>query len=641
VYAWGDKPFWWVSPSGKEKVLVWLLGTGYYQFHRKPFNHQLEESEIYQLIDRYEGLGEAYPYDLLMVRYGLEGDNGRPNPIISDTVKAWNEKYVYPKLILSRNSDVMAEMERRYGDTLPVVAGDYTGYWEDGAASTSEATAINRASHEKILQAQTLWTLLKPQQFPFAEFDAAWVDIIMYDEHTWGANTSVRQPDHEFSVSQDAFKQEYARRGARLTDALLQQALADRIDENSNVIEVFNTSSWPRDNWVKIQADAKWKSVADQNGNIVPCNRFPDGTLGFKASVPAFGSALFSLLETEYRPAHRTESSNIPRLSNFVNANDEDGNTGLNDMLYIIGRNADKNRDRTLENVTVHDYPGGAVRTDIIESTAPNCEKLTRIYTYYRVEGYMEITNIIDKKMERRPEAMFFGFPFALPGGNGKWRYDVPWAMPEVEKDQIPGANRNYYTIQRFYNYGNETANIDWLSLDAPMVQFAPVILQPGAWVIDNAWRKHIEPTGTIYSWVCNNHWETNYKADQSGRLVFRYVIRPNEGKFDQVDSQKFAREIFQPLIAVPVKKDTQPLRDPTGGWLTDSPIVVTSMKPARSDNATIVRLFNTSDQPTSMTGLSRSRAKLSLANTVDDVIGTVGDSLDFAPYEVKTLRIE
>ena len=660
LYYWGDKPFWWVSPSGKEKVLVWMLGTGYYQWHGKPRDHQLQENEIFRLIDRYEGLGDEYPYDLLMVRYGLEGDNGRPNRNISDAVKAWNEKYVWPKLILSRNSDAMAEMEKRYGDTLPVVAGDYTGHWEDGAASTSEATAINRASHEKILQAQTLWSLLNPQAFPFAEFDVAWIDILMYDEHTWGAHSSISQPDSEFAVQQDAYKQEYARRGARLVDDLLQKALADRIDENSNFIEVFNTSSWPRENWVMLQTDAKWKSVVDQTGSPVPFQRLSDGTLAFKASVPALGSALFRLLESEIQPRNdspdslstikgfnvsaaggvipevicRSEVGNI----NIVNP-DDDGNRGLNDMLYIIGRNANRNHDRTIENVTSEEHRGQYILTNVIESTAPNCEKLTRIYRYFRNEGYVEITNIVDKKKERRPEAMFFGFPFALE--NGKWHFDVPGAMPQVEKDQLPGANRNYYTVQRFCNFGNDGANIDWLTLDAPMVQFAPVKLQPNAWNMDTDWREHIEPNGTIYSWVCNNHWETNYKADQSGRLVFRYVIRVNEGTFDQVDSQRFAREIFQPLVAVPVKKDTKPL-NVNINVLADSQVVATSLKPARSGNrAMIVRLFNTSEQPATISGLSQTREKLSIANTVDDPLEAVGDTLNFAPHEVKTVRIE
>ena len=29
----GDRPFWWVSPSGRERVLFWMAGRGYSLFH--------------------------------------------------------------------------------------------------------------------------------------------------------------------------------------------------------------------------------------------------------------------------------------------------------------------------------------------------------------------------------------------------------------------------------------------------------------------------------------------------------------------------------------------------------------------------------------------------------------------------------
>ena len=31
---WGDRPFYWLSPSGKEKVLCWVAGTSYSWFHQ-------------------------------------------------------------------------------------------------------------------------------------------------------------------------------------------------------------------------------------------------------------------------------------------------------------------------------------------------------------------------------------------------------------------------------------------------------------------------------------------------------------------------------------------------------------------------------------------------------------------------------
>lgn len=34
--------------------------------------------------------------------------------------------------------------------------------------------------------------------------------------------------------------------------------------------------------------------------------------------------------------------------------------------------------------------------------------------------------------------------------------------------------------------------------------------------------------TQTFFSYVMNNYWHTNYKADQDGPVTFRYALRPH-----------------------------------------------------------------------------------------------------------------
>ena len=87
----------------------------------------------------------------------------------------------------------MKTLEERYGKDFPVVRGDYMPYWEDGAASTSEATAICRDAKERLIHAETLWAISDPDRYvrQVDLFDSAWSDLLMYDEHTWGASKSV------------------------------------------------------------------------------------------------------------------------------------------------------------------------------------------------------------------------------------------------------------------------------------------------------------------------------------------------------------------------------------------------------------------------------------------------------------------
>jgi hypothetical protein len=44
---------------------------------------------------------------------------------------------------------------------------------------------LNKA--ERLVQAETMWAMLNPKQFPAAAFHEAWRQVLLYSEHTWGA----------------------------------------------------------------------------------------------------------------------------------------------------------------------------------------------------------------------------------------------------------------------------------------------------------------------------------------------------------------------------------------------------------------------------------------------------------------------
>ena len=73
------------------------------------------------------------------------GDNGPLDTSLPPFVHDWNSRYAYPHIVLATTSQMFHDFAARYGKTLPTVHGDYTGYWEDGAASTAPETAITAA----------------------------------------------------------------------------------------------------------------------------------------------------------------------------------------------------------------------------------------------------------------------------------------------------------------------------------------------------------------------------------------------------------------------------------------------------------------------------------------------------------------
>ncbi|MBI4811644.1 MAG: hypothetical protein HY800_09450, partial [Ignavibacteriales bacterium] len=163
IYDLGDKPFYWKSQSGEEKVLTWVAAASYSSFHEGDIT-RLGDEKILKMMRKLEE--NNYPYDIVKLPYTIGGDNGPPDPNLSDFVKRWNEKYVSPRLIIATHEQMFQEFERRYGSTLPTLSGDLTPYWEDGAFSTARETFLNRHAADRLIQSEVLWSMLTPEYFP-------------------------------------------------------------------------------------------------------------------------------------------------------------------------------------------------------------------------------------------------------------------------------------------------------------------------------------------------------------------------------------------------------------------------------------------------------------------------------------------
>jgi alpha-mannosidase len=137
-----------------------------------------------------------------------------------------------------------------------------------------------------------------------------------------------------------------------------------------------------------------------------------------------------------------------------------------------------------------------------------------------------------------------------------------------------------------------------------------------------------------------NNHWHTNYKADQEGPTVFRYVICPHDA-FDFTAAQRFGIERSQPLIAAPAtEKPTVsglPFRMDLG------PAIVTSLRPTDDGRDLLVRLFNPTSDTVRVdlkqdTAASHAIRRCGLFGEAD---GAPVKALDLPPWGFATLRWE
>ena len=101
---------------------------------------------------------------------------------------------------------------------------------------------------------------------------------------------------------------------------------------------------------------------------------------------------------------------------------------------------------------------------------------------------------------------------------------------------------------------------------------------------------KHTVYNGTIYSYVMNNYWQTNYKADQPGKTLFRYVFKPH-GEFSPAENYRLAMENVQPVVVSFGGKQVRgsPIRS------SHPDVVVSSL--GTSEDKIILRLVNVSEK--------------------------------------------
>jgi hypothetical protein len=659
--AWSDRPFYWKSPSGQDRVLCWMAGKGYSWFLSEP---GLNAERFVEYVTELES--ENYPYDMVQVRYSIGADNGPPDPELPGFVTKFNAQHLVPKLKIATTSEMFREFDRRYGATVLEARGDFTPYWEDGAGSSARETALARNAAERLVQAETLWALLRPNEYPAQRFDQAWRNVLLYNEHTWGAHCSITKPDDPFTLAQWKIKQAFADNARSQSVELLETAAAKHRQETGPVsaVDVLNTASWTRSGLVELPREFSREMpragdvVQDSEGRTVASQRSTAGGLMFVArDVPPFAAKRFFL-----RPGKAVPSGQARAEGNRLSGKDlrlvideksgaigsltfgepaqelvrKTSGGGLNEYVYVPGRDPKDQQGSGPVAVRVEE-PGPLVASLVVSGAAPGCRGLTREVRLIDGLDEVHIRNTVDKTPVRTKEGVYFRFALNMP--EGEVRMDVPWAVVRPELDQLPGACKNYFTVGRWLDVSNRGRGLTLATVDAPLVQLGAVRTDVLPNPMDAAcWLERLEPSQDVYSYVMNNYWETNYKADQEGRTEFRYALRPHRA-YDPIAAQRFGIEQGQPLIAVPVAGDA-PQKGPP--LTIEPPCVMASMvRPVDGGKAWVLRLFNAGGEPAQarLTWHGPAPKRVTLSSPFEDEGAAVSGPISMPPLGIVTVK--
>jgi hypothetical protein len=572
-----NSPFHWEGADGRT-VLVWYARV-YGQLLRLVGDRGTPERlrrSLPQFMARF--VRDDYPLDTLLL-YGLSGDNMEIRDGEAALFREWAREYAYPRLIASTHAEYFDHV-RASGAELPTYRGDGGAYWEDGAGSSAAETARNRDSQRLLPAAETVaalaTALVASQRFPKEQFAAAWRDLLFYDEHTWGANRSITQPDRDIVRGQWTFKRAYADRAHIATHALWLGGigrLARHVTIEGQTLFVFNADVIARPAVVETDLDPGVTLVDPTSGATLPMrvvrrNAGYDTVRFVVPEVPALGYRAFTLgraraaelpasrdsweiASKHYRVRLDPASGAIVELEDRALQRqlvDPHAPFRLNQLVYVSGGEGSRVVNNNIAPEANLKLDGASdamlVRNTgdsiTVRSRAPKVPEIETTITVYDELRRVDIANRVVEDETRAKEAVYFAFPFQVGTPQLSYETQAGWVRPN--EDQLPGAAREWFATQNVVLARGDRVTVAWASLDTPLVTLTDI--NRGKWLtelpVSNA---------HLYAYAMNNYWVTNYKASQGGEFRFRFSIT-SAAKIDPVAASRFSSETRSPPIA-------------------------------------------------------------------------------------------
>jgi len=605
------RAFWWEGYGGK-RILTWNgEHYGYAQYVGIPRpkawikgGRDLEQSQkiLDAYLDKIVEQGYALSSLVLSVTNTVTWDNDGPNEELVDFVRAWNQAKRTPRLRLVNPRDIPGWLEREDANHIPVRRGDWTDWWSDGVASSARETAL-KGWATRVWEASRWLRAMSPSMNPSdrEEFDRLQPEVsrhlMLYNEHTWGSAESISSPDAIHSLGQWNSKSAHAYEaaaGASRLWSLSTRELARRVKATRPSVLLFNPLPWPEKFRVilprvrntedfggawPLQELARDLEMANPVSPLYVAGTAVDYGL---VEMPALGYHVMALrppraasqvegdrwtlrndgLELTLDPLSGSIQSLVSLHDGYQWCERESG-YGIGEfVMHRVsspkGRaflqpgspprdtRADLDHEilrvtRVKDLKTIHGPGSTALR---VELEAEGCRQLTVTYTLYDAASWIDMSVELDREFSREIESVYLTFPMNV--SDAHFHYASGGAVIEGELEQLPNACRDYYSVDAWADVSNEERGITLATPDVPLVLW-------GGFTVGAYAEHHQDASPLLVSWVMNNHWHTNFKADQAGKMVMRYRLLLHHSGFDAEMSQRMGVAAATPLLAFPV----------------------------------------------------------------------------------------
>jgi hypothetical protein len=653
-----NSPAWWVGPDNK-RVLLWY--SRIYQQMQMLFGLppvlQAGRDTLPLFLQQYEHPG--YHANAAIV-YGTQVENTDLFPQQAELASMWNTLYAYPHFEYTGIHEAIKKIADQFGDNIPTIRGDGGPYWEDGAGSDAYYLAMERWTEGRAQTAEkftTLAAIVNPRlKSSTADLSAMWKNMVLMDEHTWDSYNSVSDPTSMEAVSQLAIKDQFAVNARAEVDFATKRGmanLADAIPAGPGSTIVFNSLNWKRSGPVSLDIDKGSEIVDGTTNQVVPYELLFTGPnfqhVRFLAEeVPAVGYKVYLTRpgkQTATAPAAEQKTTlESPFYKVVLDADtgavrsiydkqlqrelvSQDSPYRFGEFLYVTG--GDKGPNTLLQysrvypkaELEVHRAHGGKVvsvestptgQVAHLESQNTNTPSIKTEIRLFDHEKKIEFVEDLDKTEVIAKEAAYFAFPFDLK--QPQFRYEIQNGVVDPSKDMYPGAGHEWFSAQHWVSVEQNGVAATVMPLDAPLITLGDI--NRGEWP-----EKFENRTGSVFSYVMNNYWDTNYRAGQGGHFTFHYEVT-SAPSTNAADLSRMGWEAITPLEAdtvTPQDKALTPTTATSAGGTAQAPsmeavgkfsmsldgkqqsllnvedanVLLETWKPAEDGNGTILRFLD------------------------------------------------
>jgi alpha-mannosidase len=643
-----------------------------------------------------------------VILFGTQVENTDLFPQQAELADKWNSQYAYPRMQYSGFHAALAGILKQFGDTLPSIRGDGGPYWEDGAGSDAHYLAMERWNESRAQTAEkldTLTSLVNPQlKTNLDELARLWTGMTLMDEHTWDSYNSVNDPTSREAVEQLAIKDQYAVNAHAEADFIVKRSMAnltDAIPAGPRSLIVFNTLNWKRSGTVSLDISKTDEIVDLLTGQPVPSETLHTGRdfarvrflaqdvppVGYKVYITRRAQAAAPMPEPEQvtsleSPYYKVELD--PETGAVRSIYDkqlqkelvsQDSPYRFGQYLYVTG--GDKAPNTILQyslvspkpNLDIHAAANGkllsVVRTPFgqvarLRSDSLNTPSIETEIRLFDNEKKIEFVEQVDKKSVTAKEAAYFAFPFSMK--QPQFQYEIQNGVVDPSKDMYAGAGHEWFTVQHWVSAQQDGVSATVMPLDAPLVTLGDI--NRGAWPEQFGQRP-----GTIFSYVMNNYWDTNYRAEQGGRFSFHYVITsaastdaaklsrvgweeitPLEQNFVTTQDKAVSQSQTEPAAPTSAAVSASALDGKQDSFLnvSDPNLLLETWKPAEDGNGTILRFLDFGGSERSVTvrtpwlhldQVTQTDA-VERGNTAITLDGDNQFSITVHPWEILTVRV-